>query len=109
MNALGVRRAVELAYMRNGTPVKIAGAVIVRQRPGTASGFVFLSMEDETGVMNVIITPKLYDECRFTVIGEPFLLVEGTLQNIDNTISVKAGRIVPLEARSGAAPSHDFH
>jgi error-prone DNA polymerase len=109
MDALGVRRACELAHIANGARVKIAGSVIVRQRPGTAKGFVFLSMEDETGVMNVIVTPDLFDEYRFTLVGESFLLVEGTLQNIDNTISVKAARIEALEARSGAAPSHDFH
>jgi error-prone DNA polymerase len=109
MNALGVRRAIDLPRIRNGMAVKIAGTVIVRQRPGTAKGFVFLSMEDETGIMNVIVSPDLFDQCRFTLVGEPFLMIEGTLQNIDNTISVKAGRITALEAHSGAAPSHDFH
>ena len=109
MNALGVRRAMDLPRMRNGMAVKVAGTVIVRQRPGTAKGFVFLSMEDETGIMNVIVSPDLFDQCRFTLVGEPFLMIEGTLQNIDNTISVKAGRITALDARSGAAPSHDFH
>jgi error-prone DNA polymerase len=109
MDALGVRRAAELPNMRNGLPVKVAGAVIVRQRPGTAKGFVFLSMEDETGIMNVIVTPDLYEEHRFAVIGEPFLIVEGTLQNIDGVVSVKAARIAPLHSSSGAAPSHDFH
>lgn len=109
MNALGVRRAFELPHIRNGMAVKVAGSVVVRQRPGTAKGFVFLSMEDETGIMNVIVTPDLFDENRFILVSEPFLLIEGTLQNIDNTVSVKAARILPLEARSGAAPSHDFH
>jgi error-prone DNA polymerase len=109
MQALGVRRAIDLARLRNGLAVKIAGSVIVRQRPGTAKGFVFLSMEDESGVMNVIVSPDLFDQCRFTLVSEPFLLIEGTLQNIDNTVSVKAARVTPLESRSGAPPSHNFH
>ena len=60
MNALGVLRAADLADIRNGTYVRVAGAVIARQRPGTAKGFVFLSLEDETGISNAIITPDMF-------------------------------------------------
>jgi len=88
--------------------VRIAGAVIVRQRPGTAKGFVFLSMEDETGIMNAIVTPPLFDRYRLVLLGEPYLLIDGVLQNVDNVVSVKAARIQSLEARA-AAKSHDFH
>jgi error-prone DNA polymerase len=108
MQALGITRAIDLAAVPDGRVVRIAGSVIVRQRPGTASGFVFLSMEDETGIMNAIITPATFDRYKFEVLAEPFLLIEGVLQNLDGVISVKAGRIEGL--RSGAsAESHDFH
>jgi error-prone DNA polymerase len=108
MSALGVVPAARLATVRDGSIVRIAGSVIVRQRPGTANGFVFLSMEDETGIMNAIVTPAIFDRYKFQVLGEHFLLIDGVLQNLDGVISVKAGRISGL--RSGAtAESHDFH
>ncbi len=107
MNALGVMRAGDLARIPDGRVVRIAGSVIVRQRPGTANGFVFLSMEDETGIMNAILTPQVFDRYKFAVLGEPFLLIDGVLQNLDGVISVKAGRIAGLHGP--AAESHDFH
>jgi len=108
MNALGVVPATRLQRVRDGSIVRIAGAVIVRQRPGTAKGFVFLSMEDETGVMNAIVTPAVYDRYKVEVLSETYLLIDGVLQNLDGVISVKAGRIVPLRA-GAAAQSHNFH
>ncbi len=108
MQALGVTPAAYLARVPNGRLVRIAGSVIVRQRPGTAKGFVFLSMEDETGVMNAILTPATYDRYKLTVVGEPFLLIDGVLQNQDGTISVKVGRVAALPA-GAAAESHNFH
>ena len=80
----------------------------MRQRPGTAKGFVFLSMEDETGIMNAIVTPAIFDRYKFAVLGERFLLIDGVLQNLDGVISVKAGRIAGLAA-GAAAESHDFY
>jgi error-prone DNA polymerase len=109
MNALGVIPAMHLAGVPNGRLVRIAGAVIVRQRPGTANGFVFLSMEDETGIMNAIITPDTFDRYKFEVLAEPFLIIDGVLQNLDGVISVKASRIQGLHAPAATAPSHDFH
>ncbi len=109
MNALGVTPASGLPQMRDGNFVRVAGCVIVRQRPGTAKGFVFLSMEDETGVINVIVTPAMFDRYKFALLGSSFLLIDGTLQNLDNVISVKAGRIEGLSAHTAAAVSHDFH
>ena len=109
MNRLGVRRASELAYLRNGRSVRVAGCVIVRQRPGTAKGFVFLSMEDETGIANVIITPDMFQKNRLLLVNEKFVLVEGILQNQDNVISVKASRILPLNVTQAETTSHDFH
>ncbi len=109
MNALGVTPAHQLPHMRDGSYVRVAGCVIVRQRPGTAKGFVFLSMEDETGVINVIVTPAMFDRYRFALLSSSFLLIDGALQNLDNVISVKAGRVEALSARVAAEVSHDFH
>jgi len=109
MDARGVLRAADLASRRNGASVRVAGAVIARQRPGTAKGFVFLSLEDETGISNAIITPDIFDQNRFTVVGGRFLLIEGRLQNVDNVISVKADRVEILPVSEAAVVSHDFH
>jgi error-prone DNA polymerase len=105
----GVRCASELSSLPNGMPVRIAGAVIARQRPGTAKGFVFLSMEDETGIANAIISPQTYDTYHLIVVHQQFLLIEGQLQNQENVISVKAEVIRPLPIARVAASSHDFH
>jgi error-prone DNA polymerase len=109
MNALGVTPARQLVRMRHGSMVRVAGCVIVRQRPGTAKGFVFLSMEDETGVANVIVTPDLFERSRFVLLGSHFLLIDGALQNADHVVSVKAARVEGLSARVAADLSHDFH
>jgi error-prone DNA polymerase len=109
LSKLGASRAIDIYQMRNGSLVRVAGWVIVRQRPGTAKGFVFLTLEDETGVSNVIITPQLFDKNRLVLVDCPFLLIEGTLQNQDNVASVKAKRVKPLSFKVAAAPSHDFH
>ncbi len=109
LNKLGASRAIDISEMRNGSAVRVAGWVIVRQRPGTAKGFVFLTLEDETGVANVIVTPQLFDKNRLVLVDHPFLLIEGTLQNQDNVVSVKAKRVRPLSFKVAAAVSHDFH
>ena len=109
LNKLGVTRAIDLREIRNGVWVRVAGWVIVRQRPGTAKGFVFLTMEDETGVSNVIVTPNVYDHNRSVLVDEPLLLIDGVLQNQDVVIHVKAGRIRPLSYAMTAGGSHDFH
>jgi len=109
MNALGVTRAIDLQRMRNDRSTCVAGCVIVRQRPGTASGFVFLSLEDETGIVNVIVPPDVFESYRLVLVEEPFLFIEGALQYQDNVVSVKAQRILPLPASTSAAVSRDFH
>jgi error-prone DNA polymerase len=109
LDRLRVSRASDLAVVPNGQWVRVAGCVICRQRPGTAKGFLFLSLEDETGIANAIVTPDLFERYRPTLVNEPFLLVEGSLQNQDNVISVKARRVRPLVAAPMAAVSHDFH
>ena len=109
MTQLSVRSAKELSQIANGKHVRIAGSVIARQRPGTAHGFVFLSLEDETGIANAIITPDLLQKNRVLVTSERFLLIEGILQNQDNVISVKAERVLPLSISAAEMSSHDFH
>jgi error-prone DNA polymerase len=105
----GVLSAGELRRRKDGEFVHMAGCVIARQRPGTAKGFIFLSMEDETGIANVIITPALYDRDRLLVTRSKFLLVEGVLQNRDNVVHVKATRLMALSDSALALSSHDFH
>ncbi len=109
LDKLGVKRAIDLRGMPNRCAVRVAGWVIVRQRPGTAKGFMFLSLEDETGIANAIITPKLFDKYRLALVDHPFLLIEGTLQHQDNVVSVKAKRVKPLSLTIDATASHDFH
>ena len=87
----------------------MAGCVIARQRPGTAKGFIFISMEDETGIANVIVTPDLYDRDRLVVSRSRFLLVESPLQNQHNVVHVKATRLTALSDRAFEVQSHDFH
>jgi error-prone DNA polymerase len=109
LDTMNVARAIDLKHMRNGMPVRIAGWVIVRQRPGTAKGFVFLSLEDETGIANVIVTPQLFEKNRLVFVDYPFLLIEGALQHQDNVVSVKARRVEPLHITIADPGSHDFH
>jgi error-prone DNA polymerase len=109
MNAIGVRKASDLAGIPNGKYLRIGGCVIARQRPGTAKGFVFLSLEDESGVANAIIMPDLFQKNRLLLSSEQFLMVEGVLQNQDNVISVKARRVMPLSITQAETSSHDFY
>ncbi|HSY34777.1 MAG TPA: error-prone DNA polymerase [Acidobacteriaceae bacterium] len=104
-----VLSAAELRRCRDGQFVKAAGCVIARQRPGTAKGFIFISMEDETGIANVIVTPDLYERDRLTVVRSKFLLVEGILQNQDGVIHIKATQLTTLVDGAMELRSHDFH
>jgi error-prone DNA polymerase len=105
----GVITAMELRKLRDGARVRVAGSVIARQRPGTAKGFVFLSMEDETGISNAILTPQIFREHHVVVVHQQFLLVEGVLQNQENVISVKVQKVHPLFLTKAETVSHDFH
>ncbi|MGA8430936.1 MAG: error-prone DNA polymerase [Candidatus Sulfotelmatobacter sp.] len=109
LKAMGIRRAIELRDLPSGKRLRIGGCVITRQRPGTAKGFVFLSLEDETGVANAIVTPDLFHRNRLLLTSERFLAIEGILQNQDNVISVKAERVLPLFVTKAETSSHDFH
>ena len=105
----GVLRAVDLPRARNGRRIRVAGAVITRQRPGTAKGFVFLTLEDETGIANIIVRPDLFDAERLAVVNESFLMVEGRLQIQEGVTSVKAERLHGLGGQRPAVDSHDFY
>jgi len=109
LNKLNALKAIDIHKLRNGTFVRVAGWVIARQRPGTAKGFMFMSLEDETGVSNIIVTPQLFNKYRLELVGHSFLLIEGALQNQDNVVSIKASHVKPLSLAVTAAPSHDFH
>jgi error-prone DNA polymerase len=100
--------AAALDAIDDGTIVRVAGAVIVRQRPGTAKGFVFLTMEDETGMVQAIIRPDLFQKHRAFLVSTPVLLVEGPLQKQDGTISIKARRFEAVHTNA-TVESHDFH
>ncbi len=110
LRAMGVLDAATAKAQRNGMVLEVAGCVITRQRPGTAKGFVFLSLEDETGVVNVIVQPALYDQFRETVNASSYLKIKGVLQSVSGVISLKAGYVEELRFREAAVmASHDFH
>ena len=105
----GVLRAADLSSAQHGSRVRIAGNVICRQRPGTAKGFVFISLEDETGISNAIVTPPMFEANRLLITEEPFLLIEGRLQHVQNVTHVKAEKISRFDHDSFAlSDSHDF-
>jgi error-prone DNA polymerase len=104
----GVLRAIDLPKGRHGRRVRVAGAVITRQRPGTAKGFVFLTLEDESGISNIIVRPDLFAEYKQTIVGAPYLLVEGLLQIQEGVTSVKAERVFSLTNAGPQPESHDF-
>jgi error-prone DNA polymerase len=103
-------RAIDLAQARHGATVQIAGNVICRQRPGTAKGFVFISLEDETGVSNAIVDPDLFERFRLVITEEMFLLIKGEAQNSDGVVLIKAREIRALaHEKLIGSESHDFH
>lgn len=105
----GVLSAEELRDRHHGEHVRTAGCVIARQRPGTAKGFIFLSIEDESGIANVIVTPDLFERERLVVTRSKFILAEGLLQKTDGVIHVKALQLSALSDLSLEVKSHDFH
>lgn len=109
MNRLGVLPAANLKSKENGVYTSIAGAVIRRQRPGSAEGFIFLSMEDETGISSAIINPQLYERNRIAVTRGKFLQIDGTLQNQDGVINIRASAVRVLNITDVDRRSRDFH
>lgn len=107
---MGVMDAATAKAQRDGMLLRVAGCVITRQRPGTAKGFVFLSLEDETGIVNIIVQPDLFNRRREACTTAPYVIVKGVLQSMSGVISVKAGDIEELRVRDAAVmQSHDFH
>ncbi len=110
MNELSVIPAASLKTIPNGKTVRVAGNVIVRQRPGTAKGITFMSLEDETGISNVIIMPDVFEEQRLEILTNPWVIVEGKMQNVDGVTHVRAIRVKALKnPLQIAVGSHDFH
>jgi len=109
MKRMGIYRASDLAHLSNGRRLRIGGCVIARQRPGTAKGMMFLSLEDETGIANAIVAPDLLQKNRVLLISERFLMIEGILQNQDNVIHIRAEKVSPLRVTRAETVSHDFH
>ena len=109
MKRIGIYRASDLAHLPNGQRLRIGGCVIARQRPGTAKGMMFMSLEDETGIANAIFTPDLLQKNRVLLISERFLMIEGILQNQDNVIHIRAEKVSPLRVTQAETVSHDFH
>jgi error-prone DNA polymerase len=104
-----VLSADQLRRCTDGECVRTAGCIIARQRPGTAKGFIFLSIEDETGIANAIITPDLYERQRLLVTRAKFVVIEGPLQNQDGVIHVKASHLYPLTDHGLNVTSRNFH
>jgi error-prone DNA polymerase len=109
MKRMGIYRASDLAQLPNGRRLRIGGCVIARQRPGTAKGMMFMSLEDETGIANAIVAPDLLQKNRVLLISERFLMIEGILQNQDNVIHIRAEKVSPLRVTRAETASHDFH
>ena len=106
----GVSAAAELLLLPGGRVVRVAGLCIVRQRPGSAKGFVFLSLEDETGIANVIIDPDTFERNRTVILASVLLVVEGRLErSVDGVTSVKGQRFSSIEGVGAGAVSRDFH
>jgi len=109
MKKMGIYRACDLAHLPNGRRLRIGGCVIARQRPGTAKGMMFMSLEDETGIANAIVAPDMLQKNRALLISERFLMIEGILQNQDNVIHIRAEKVSPLRVTRAETVSHDFH
>jgi error-prone DNA polymerase len=109
LDSRGVLSAAALRKAPNGTRVRVAGHVIVRQRPGTAKGLLFLTLEDETGTSNAVIMPDVFEKHRALLHTAPLLLVEGPLQSVDGVVHVRGQRFEAIPISGAIVPSHDFH
>jgi error-prone DNA polymerase len=109
LNRMGILSAAELRETPHGKPAVVAGCVITRQRPGTAKGLIFVTLEDETGNANIIVMPDVYSQDPAVVLHERFLKVQGTVQNQDGIVHLKAQKILPLFVTEAETQSHDFH
>ena len=101
--------ASQVRFVKDGARIVVAGCAIVRQRPGTASGLLFMSLEDETGISNVVVMPDLFERYRLLINRERFLLINGKMQNMDGVLTVRAERVQPLNVTAVKTASHDYH
>jgi len=106
---MGIHSAIEVKNLPDGREAVVAGCVITRQRPGTAKGLIFMTLEDETGTARVIVKPDFYEKNRAAVLYERFVQISGTIQNRDGVVNVIANRIDPLAISAAETLSHDFH
>jgi len=109
LKSRGILSAADLADTLNGSWAKVAGVVIVRQRPGTAKGLLFLTLEDETGTANAMVTPELFHANRGLLHRAQMLIVEGPLQKHEGVIHVLGRRFTELKLDGPTPESHDFH
>jgi error-prone DNA polymerase len=109
LKARGILSADDLTRAKHESWVKTAGVVIVRQRPGTAKGFLFITLEDETGISNLIVTPDLFQRHRVLLRNAGILLAEGVLQQVDGVTAIRARRFAEIRLPGAIPPSHDFH
>ncbi|MEI7703599.1 MAG: OB-fold nucleic acid binding domain-containing protein, partial [Deltaproteobacteria bacterium] len=108
--ARGARTARELARMRDRAAVEVGGIVIVRQRPETAAGITFVSLEDETGIANLVVMPDVYERFRPLVRNSPFLLARGRVERKGRGVNLQVRELLPLRpAEEVRTPSRDFH
>jgi error-prone DNA polymerase len=106
---MGIHSAIDMKSLPDGKEAVIAGCVITRQRPGTAKGLIFMTLEDETGTARVIVKPDFYEKNRVAVLYERFVQISGTVQNRDGVVNLVAKQIAPLAVSAAATSSHDFH
>ena len=104
----GVLAAAELRNLPDGSPVRTAGFVIVRQRPGSAKGFCFLTLEDETGTSNAVLTPKIFQKFRAPLHTSALVEVAGPLQNVDGVIHIRVRELRPIALDEALPSSHDY-
>jgi error-prone DNA polymerase len=109
LKSRGILSADELTRGKHESWAKTAGVVIVRQRPGTAKGFLFITLEDETGIANLIVTPTLFQKNRMLLRSAGILLAEGVLQRVDGVTAIRARRFEEIKVPGAIPPSHDFH
>jgi error-prone DNA polymerase len=109
LRARGVLSAADLAHACHGAWVKTAGVVIVRQRPATAKGFLFITLEDETGMANLIVTPARFQHYRLLLRSARIMLVEGVFQQVDGVMAIRAHRFAELTIDGALPAAHDFH
>jgi len=104
----GIASTAMVESFEDGKPIEVAGLVVCRQRPETASGFIFMVIEDEFGLVNVVVKPDVYEAHRTLVRGEPFVIIRGELQRRDGVVNLIAHSFVPLTAGGLSPAAHNF-